>query len=192
MTQERTVFVLVCDAVETHLLTAGDAATLREMARAAATGGAAAVFVTESLLGDPLVLAAGLAAAVPELRLGARITFSGESRHPAMLAREVTSLDLVCGGRSALCFAPPLADDLAEAIALCRALWGSGEVVSEGPRFPVRAARNRARPSRDGGAGPSVVVDLTGGETLPDALHGLVDLVLRPTSDPTVCAMERP
>jgi alkanesulfonate monooxygenase SsuD/methylene tetrahydromethanopterin reductase-like flavin-dependent oxidoreductase (luciferase family) len=178
--------------VEVHLLAAGDAATLREQAKEAATGGAAAVFITESSLGDPLVLAAGLAAAVPDVRLGARMTFSARSRHPAMLAREVTSLDLVCGGRSAVCFTPPFADTLAEAITLCRALWEVGEVVSEGPHFPVRAGRNRARPLGRGDTGPIVVIDLTGGETLPGALDGLIDLVLRPTARPAVCAMERP
>jgi alkanesulfonate monooxygenase SsuD/methylene tetrahydromethanopterin reductase-like flavin-dependent oxidoreductase (luciferase family) len=191
--------------VEAHLLEAGDVATLREQAEGSAAGGAAAVFVTEGPLGDPFVLAAGLAAGLageasaagagPELRIGVRLTFAGDSRHPAMLARDATSLDLVCGGRSIVCFAPPFEASLGEVIPLCRALWREGEVVSEGAevQFPVRAARNRARPAGGGEDSPLVALDLTGGD-VPASLRGLVaavDLVLRPTADPAVCAMER-
>ena len=68
-----------------------------------------------------------------------------------MLARDITSLDLVCGGRSVLCFAPPFGDSLEEAISVCRALWRAGEAVNEGPRFPVRAAANRSRPVGENG-----------------------------------------
>lgn len=182
---------LVCVAVEAHLLEAGDVATLREQAVQAAADGAAAVFATDGPLGDPLVLVAGLAAAVPALLLGARVTLSGDGRHPAMLARDMTSLDLVCGGRSILCFTPPFADPLAEAITLCRALWRKGEVVSDGPQFPVRAARNRARPADGRHETPQVAVDLTRGDALPNRLKGLVDLALRPSDDPAVCIMEQ-
>lgn len=183
--------VLICVAVDAHLLEAGDVATLREQAEQAVAGGAAAVFVTESSLGDPFVLVAGLATAVPGTWLGARTSLSGESRHPAMLAREMTSLDLVCGGRSVLCFGPPFDDPLAEAISLCRALWRDGEVSSDGPRFPVHAARNRARPLGRGDQSPLVALDLSGGETFPNPLGERVDLVLHATPDPRVCVMER-
>ena len=102
-----------------------------------------------------------------------------------MLARELTSLDLVCGGRSILCFAPPFAEPLAEAITLCRALWREGEVASDGPQFPVRARRNRARPA--GEHSPLIALDLTGGDEA-GSLGGPVDLVLRPTADPRSAA----
>lgn len=181
---------LVCVAVEAHLLEAGDVTTLREQAVRAAAGGAAAVLATEGPLGDPLVLVAGLAAAVPAVQLGVRVTLSGQGRHPAMLARDMTSLDLVCGGRSFVCFRPPFAGPAAEAITLCRALWREGEVTSVGSQYPIRAARNRARPA-DGDVSPLVALDLTGGDAMPDSLRGLVDLVLRPTADPAVRLMER-
>jgi alkanesulfonate monooxygenase SsuD/methylene tetrahydromethanopterin reductase-like flavin-dependent oxidoreductase (luciferase family) len=194
-------FALVCVAVDAYLLEAGDVATLREQADQAVAGGAAAVFVTEGSLGDPIVVAAGLAATVPGVRLGARLHFSGGGRHPAMLARELTSLDLVCGGRSVVCFTPPFTDTLAEAITLCRALWRDGEVAIDGPAFPVHAGRNRARPQGGADDSPLIALDFTGsggdgaadevaagGET---ALVALADLVLRPTPDPAVCRLER-
>ncbi|HVT42068.1 MAG TPA: hypothetical protein VHD39_03725 [Acidimicrobiales bacterium] len=188
--------------MEAHLLEAGDVATLREQAERAAAGGAAAVFVTEGPLGDPFVLAAGLAAGLPagaggpEVRIGVRLTFSGDSRHPAMLARDATSLDLVCGGRSIVCFAPPFEESLGEVIPLCRALWREGEVVSEGAdvRFPVHAARNRARPAGGGADSPWLALDLSGGDEVPASLRAwvaAVDVVLRPAADPAVCVMER-
>ena len=108
---------------------------------------------------------------MPDLLLGARIELGPTERHPAMLARDLTSLDLACGGRSVLCFAPPFTEELAEAAPLCRALWQAGEVVSDGPHFPVRAAANRTRPA--GERSPLIAFDLTAGDELPAVLgHG--------------------
>ena len=139
---------LTCLAVEGRFLQVADAARLRAEAARAGAEGAAALFVSAGALGDPIVQAAGLAPVVPQLLLGARVQLEGDGRHPALLARDLTSLDLVCGGRSVLCFAPPFAAPLAEAIILCRVLWHSGEVVHEGPCFPVAA--RRTAPGRRG------------------------------------------
>jgi alkanesulfonate monooxygenase SsuD/methylene tetrahydromethanopterin reductase-like flavin-dependent oxidoreductase (luciferase family) len=159
---------------------------LRAGAVRAAAEGAAAVFLSEGALGDPIVLAAGLAPILPDLLLGARIALGQDDRHPAMLARDIASLDLVCGGRSVLCFAPPFTEPLAEAVSLCRALWQAGEVVSDGPHFPVRAATNRARPA--GERGPLIAFDLRAGDAQPGSV---ADLLLRPTSDtPDACLLE--
>jgi alkanesulfonate monooxygenase SsuD/methylene tetrahydromethanopterin reductase-like flavin-dependent oxidoreductase (luciferase family) len=190
LTGETPPGALVCVAVEGHLLQAGDGATLRQEAVRAAARGAAAVFVSEGPLGDPIVVAAGLGGSVPEVQLGVRVSFSRSGRHPAMLARDLTSLDLVCGGRSVVCFTPPFMGPLAEAIALCRSLWRAGEVVSDGPLFPVRAARNRARPPGGGVGSPLVALDLSDGDELPVSLDGMVDLVLRATGEPGIRAME--
>jgi alkanesulfonate monooxygenase SsuD/methylene tetrahydromethanopterin reductase-like flavin-dependent oxidoreductase (luciferase family) len=175
--------------VEGRFLQAVDAAELQaEAARAAATG-AAAVFVSASALGDPIVLAAGLAPMVPQLLLGVRVQLERDGRHPALLARDLTSLDLVCGGRSILCFAPPFAAPLAEAIFLCRALWHSGEAVHDGPCFPVRAAANRARPAGEGS--PLIALDLSTGDEVPSFLAGTADLLLRPDAEnPVACSLE--
>ena len=128
------------------------------------------MFVDETPLGDPIVLAAGLSPAVPDLLLGVRLTLAADGRHPALLARELTSLDLVCGGRSVLCFTPPFDDRLAEAVDLCRALWRDGEATSEGPHFPVAHVVNRPRPA--GAGSPRLALDLTGGGEAPAGLVG--------------------
>ena len=165
-------------------------AGLRQQAARAVAQGAGAVFLTGGPQGDPVVLAAGLAPLVPDVLLGARIELGPEERHPAMLARDLTSLDLACGGRSVLCFAPPFTEPLAEAAILCRALWQAGEVVSEGPCFPVQAAANRTRPAGEGS--PLIAFDLTAGEPLPTFLAAVGDLVLRPVpGSPDACRLER-
>jgi len=173
--------------VEGRFLQAEDAAHLREEAARAEAGGCDAVFVGEGPLGDPVVLAAGLSPAVPRVLLGVRLALAGDSRHPAVLARDLTALDLVCGGRSVLCFVPPFDDALMEAVALCRALWREGEATSDGPCFPVHAAVNRPRPA--GETSPLVALDLTGGEEPVAPLGAAADLLLRPTDDPAVCRL---
>ena len=172
-----------------RFLQANDTAGLRAEASRAEAEGAAAVFLRAGELGDPIVQAAGLAPDVPRLLLGARIGLDRRERHPAMLAREITSLDLICGGRSVLCFAPPFADSLEEAIAVCRALWRSGEAVCDGPQYPVRAAPNRSRPLDE--TGPLIALDLSSGEGVPRSLAGAADLLLRPADTSAACTLER-
>ena len=172
------------------MLQAADVADLRRQATRAATQGAAAVFVPGGPQGDPIVLAAGLAPVVPDVLLGVRIDLGPAERHPALLAREVACLDLACGGRSVLCFAPPFTEQLAEAARLCRALWQAGEVVADGPHYPVQAAANRARPADE--RSPLIAFDLTAGDELPDFLAGAGDLKLRAVKGtPATCRMEQ-
>jgi alkanesulfonate monooxygenase SsuD/methylene tetrahydromethanopterin reductase-like flavin-dependent oxidoreductase (luciferase family) len=176
--------------VEGRFLQAAGIAGLRQQATRAVAQGAAGVFVSSGPQGDPIVLAAGLGPLVPDVLLGVRIELGPEERHPAMLARDLTSLDLACGGRSVLCFAPPFTEPLAEAAHLCRALWQAGEVVSDGPYFPVRAAANRTRPT--GERSPLIAFDVTAGDELPAFLAAAGDLVLRPMiGRPDRCRLER-
>jgi alkanesulfonate monooxygenase SsuD/methylene tetrahydromethanopterin reductase-like flavin-dependent oxidoreductase (luciferase family) len=158
-------------------------AGLRAEATRAQAQGAAAVFLSDGPLGDPFVVAAGLAPVLSGVLLGARTRLSPEGRHPAMLAREVTSMDLVSGSRSVLCFVPPFTDALPEAIDLCRALWRPGVVDSRGPAFPVRAAASRPRPVGTGS--PRIALDLTAGDEVPAFLAGAADLLLRPIAGAT-------
>lgn len=176
--------------MEGRFLQAGDVAGLREQAVRAEADGVGAIFVADGPLGDPIVLAAGLGAAVPQVLLGARLQLGEDGRHPATLAREFTSLDLVLGGRSVLCLLPPFtpADRLIEAVRLCRALWGEGDVTRDGPHFRVRAAVNRARPAS--ADSPLVALDLTESDEVPPALVGLADVLLRPDRDHGACRLE--
>jgi alkanesulfonate monooxygenase SsuD/methylene tetrahydromethanopterin reductase-like flavin-dependent oxidoreductase (luciferase family) len=180
---------LVCVAVDARFLQAGGVAGLRAEAARAGADGAGGFFVSRGTLGDPFVMAAALSLSVPRGLVGVRLGLSEDGRHPAILAREVTCLDLVCGGRSVLCFTPPFDGRLAEAIALCRALWREGEADSAGPHFPVHAAVNRPRPARDGS--PLVALDLTGGAAPPGVLSDAADLLVRGTEDAAVGRVER-
>ncbi len=149
------------------------------------------MFLTEGPLGDPFVLAAGLSEAVANVQLGVRVALSTDRRHPTMLAREATSLDLVCGGRTVLCFQPLVThlEALAEALVLCRAMWRNGEAVSDGPRYPVPGAVNFPSPAT--ATSPLLALDLTGSDAgAAEALRGAVDLVLQPTDRTSVCLLE--
>ena len=189
MTGEWPSGVLTCVAVEGRFLQADNGSELREQARAAAADGADAVLVSHGALGDPIVLAAGLADCVPQTWLSVRLGLAQDGRHPAMLARDMTGLDLVSGGRSVLCFQPPFTDELAEAIRLCRALWRAGAVQSDGPRFPARAPAARARPMSE--ASPQIGLELVTGAEIPASFDGLTDLLVRATPDPAIYDMER-
>jgi len=181
--------------------------------------GASAVVVRPGPLGDAVVLAAGLSSSVvgAGVLVGALVDLGRDGRHPALVARDLTGLDHVSGGRSIVACPPPFDDALAEALALCRTMWREGHAASDGPAFPVSGARHHPRPRREGG--PAVALDLTAGggggdgdgdggragmgpgrgaeragsavPALPAALRELADFVLWPTDQPSVCRMER-
>ncbi len=161
----RAVTCLAVDGRSLRVLRAEDVAELRAEAIRAERGGIDAVMVAESPLGDPFVLAASLSEAVPSLVLGVHVVLGdyGEGRHPALLAREATSLDLVCGGRTVLCFAPPFGDGLSEAIGLCRSMWRDGTATSDGSGVSPWRMRVANRPrSPAGPESPLLALDLTG------------------------------
>ena len=169
----------MCVAVEGLFLDEPDVAALRAATEQAERDGVAAVFLTDGPLGDAVVLAAGLGAWSEGLLLGVRISLEDQPhRHPALLAREMTAFDDVCGGRAALVFRGPFTEGTTEAIALCRAMWRTGVAVSDGPHYPVAGAINNPRPERPGG--PPIAVDLTDGSAAAPALLALCDLVLVP------------
>jgi alkanesulfonate monooxygenase SsuD/methylene tetrahydromethanopterin reductase-like flavin-dependent oxidoreductase (luciferase family) len=169
--------------VDARFLQESTVADLGAAVRRAAADGVSAVFLTSGPLGDAITLAAGLCAAAPTLLFGIRTNLSTEPhRHPTVLAREMTAFDLVSGGRSLLAFTPPFsdADAVAEAMALCRAMWRDGVAASEGPVYPVAGAVNRPKPRQDGG--PPLALDLTDGMPTDRQLMELADLLLLPPS----------
>ncbi|HWF15288.1 MAG TPA: LLM class flavin-dependent oxidoreductase [Acidimicrobiales bacterium] len=187
------------DGHSLRVLRAEDVAGLRAEARRAAQEGMEAVLLGEGPLGDPFVLLAALSDDVPGLLLGAQVILGtgtdGKRRHPALLAREATSLDLVCGGRTLLCFAPPFGDGLEEAIGLCRAMWRDGTATSEGPVYPVAGALNRPRPAREDS--PLLALDLTepGARDEAGGRAALADMVVvsgeEGEGSGSVCRLER-
>jgi alkanesulfonate monooxygenase SsuD/methylene tetrahydromethanopterin reductase-like flavin-dependent oxidoreductase (luciferase family) len=153
----------------------------------AVPSGVDAVFLADGPLGDPIVLAAGLAGRLgdrlPDLLFGVRISLGPQPhRHPTIVAREMTTLDHVTGGRTVLAFMGPFNQDtseaVSEAISLCRDMWSEGVGVSEGPRYPAVRAIIQPLPVRLGG--PPIALDLTAESAPPPdaALLRMCDLVL--------------
>ncbi|HUZ08897.1 MAG TPA: LLM class flavin-dependent oxidoreductase [Acidimicrobiales bacterium] len=120
---------------------------------------------------DALTLAGGLAEVATTLTLGV-IADVVDARHPAVLARDVTCLDQVSAGRSAVLLfdsgparpgsvqgAPgdPLGR-LGEAAAICRSLFTHAEPAGSGRFFRLGEVNDRPRPVQLGG--PGIVVDL--------------------------------
>jgi alkanesulfonate monooxygenase SsuD/methylene tetrahydromethanopterin reductase-like flavin-dependent oxidoreductase (luciferase family) len=178
------------------LLREDDVERLRAAAARAESEGAGAVFLGPSALGDPFVLAAGLSATVTRPLLGVCVRLSSAERHPALLAREATSLDHICGSRTVLCFLPPFGDATGEAIALCRALWRDGVAAHGGVEYVVEGAVNRPRPPKEGS--PLIALDATGsmggeGEAAapPSGITDAADLILLPSQEPDHCRVER-
>ncbi len=175
--------------MEGRLLQAADLPGLRDACRQAEAEGAGALFLTDGPLGDPIVLAAGLVGITGSLLLGVRVAVGrGPERHPSVLAREMTALDHVCGGRSVLAFLPPHTDAVAEAARLCRAMWRNGTAVSEGPLYPVAGAVNL--PRSPGPQSPRLALDLTDGSAAVPDLCELVDLLLVPSEREGVCQVQ--
>jgi alkanesulfonate monooxygenase SsuD/methylene tetrahydromethanopterin reductase-like flavin-dependent oxidoreductase (luciferase family) len=141
-------------------LQADDLAGLRAEAAQAEQENVGAIMVGAGPLGDPFVLLAGLSDAIPGLTLVARVTLEEDGRRPTLLAREATSLDLVDGGRTVLCFSPPFGEGLGEAMRICRAMWRDGTATNEGPVYPVENALNRPGPADE--ESPLIALDLTG------------------------------
>lgn len=165
---------------------------IRDRARRAHAEGAGALIVPEGPAGDPLVLAGALASTVSQGLLGVCVRLDGgQRRHPTVLARDMTSLDLLCNGRSLLCFAPPFGPAHVEAIELCRQMWEAGTATSDGPIYPVPGAVNRPWPAAE--QSPQLALDLTAAEVaVPSGLAEAVDYLLRPGPSPDVCLVERP
>jgi alkanesulfonate monooxygenase SsuD/methylene tetrahydromethanopterin reductase-like flavin-dependent oxidoreductase (luciferase family) len=178
--------------VDGWFLPGDDVVEMQEQARVAQDEGVGALIVREGPAGDPLVLAGALAATVSQGLLGVWVGLDGgERRHPTVLARDMTALDLLCNGRSLLCLAPPFGPAHFEAIALCRQMWQEGTATSDGPIYPVPGALNRPRPA--GEHSPRLALDLTAAEAaLPPGLTRVVDYLLRPGRAPHVCRLERP
>ncbi len=113
------------------------------------------------------------AEATSELRVGS-LVFDVDYRHPVMLAKEMATLDLVSEGRlevglgagwlredyhaAGLPFDPAATriERLAEAVEVCRGLWGPDPVCFDGAHYQVQGLVGTPRPHRPGG--PPVLI----------------------------------
>jgi len=121
---------------------------------------------------DPMLEAyavlSGLAARTSRARLGALVT-AVTYRNPALLAKEVTTLDVISGGRAVLGIGaawnedehagygfsfPPVAERferLEEALAICRAMFTEEAPTFAGRYYSIDGALNFPRPVQAGG-----------------------------------------
>jgi hypothetical protein len=158
----------------------GGAVALRQVAALAESAGFATLWFAEAprapVLGatvwsDPFVLAASCVRDAPSLHLGV-VAGDGGDRHPSVVAREVTALDHVSGGRAALRLAYP--GRAAEAARVCRGLFTGGETTVDGPVYRTDHAVNLPPPVQPGG--PPLVAQVEADELEGD-LASVVDAV---------------
>jgi hypothetical protein len=121
-----------------------------------------------ALHADGCTVAAYLAPATSSIHLGVTIG-DRDGRHPSMAARDVTALDHVTGGRSALQLRYASAID---AVAICHGMFNFDTTTVNGREFHTQGAVNRPPPLQQGG--PPLVVDVSGGGDIPP---GTVDAV---------------
>jgi F420-dependent oxidoreductase-like protein len=126
---------------------------------------------------DSYTLLGALAARTERVQLGAMVT-GVTYRNPAHLAKMVTTLDVISGGRAILGIGgawydveheglgfdfPPVGerlDRLEEALQICRAMFTEEAPSFEGRHYRIREARNVPRPVRPGG--PPILVGGSG------------------------------
>jgi alkanesulfonate monooxygenase SsuD/methylene tetrahydromethanopterin reductase-like flavin-dependent oxidoreductase (luciferase family) len=174
----------VCAAVEGRFLNEPSVEALRAATERAREDGMGAVFLTDGPLGEALTLASALSAVTSGILLGVRTSLRA---HPALLARDMTTFDLVARGRTAVAFMGPHDAATVEAIGLCRGMWRDGIGVNAGPFFPVPGAVNRPRPFT--AAGPLVALDLTDGLGAPTEVVAVCDVVLIAAGSPVPDAL---
>ncbi|HXQ60305.1 MAG TPA: LLM class F420-dependent oxidoreductase [Acidimicrobiales bacterium] len=159
------------------------------IATTAESAGFDSLWVMDHLLQIPVVgeidepmfeaytLLGGLAARTRRARLGAMVT-GVTYRNPALLAKEVTTLDVLSGGRAVLGIGaawfqgehdalgfdfPPLTerfDRLVEALVICRAMFTQDAPSFEGRYYRIAGAVNRPPPVQPGG--PPILVGGSG------------------------------
>lgn len=186
-----------------------------DMARAADEGGFRSLWVMDHFyqlppLGGPsrpmleaYALLGALAASTRRIELGALVT-GVTYRHPAILAKQVTTLDVISGGRAILGLGaawydvehmgygipyPPVGermDRMEEAVQICRAMFTEEAPSFEGSYYCIESARNVPRPIRPGGppiliggAGPKRTLRAVAKYADMCNLHGGPDTVRR-------------
>ena len=148
-----------------QLASAPDARTWRDRARAAEDLGYAALWMPDHFdhQWGPLVGLTAAATATSTIRIGS-LVFDNDYRHPAVLAKEMATLDIVSEGRVELgmgagwmksdydelgiAYDPPgtRVDRLEEGVGVVKAMWAEGRADFDGRHYRLRQATNRPRP----------------------------------------------
>jgi probable F420-dependent oxidoreductase len=163
---------------------AGSGKAWAEKARWLEASGFDVLLVPDHLVGPrlaPVAALAAAAAATSRLRVGT-LVFANDFRHPAVLAKETATLDLLSDGRlevglgtgwmaedyrrAGLVFEPPgvRVSRLEEAIAVLKGLWGDGPFSFDGEHYRIEELDQRPTPAQRprprlllGGGGPRML-----------------------------------
>lgn len=155
-----------------------------EQARRLEGSGFDVLLVPDHLIGTrfaPIAALMAAACATTRLRVGT-LVFANDFRHPAVLAKEAATLDLLSEGRlelglgtgwmaadyagSGLAFDPPgvRVERLAEAIAVLKGLWADGPFTFEGRHYRIDGLDQHPKPLQRphprlllGGGGPRML-----------------------------------
>ena len=142
-----------------------DARALAESARKAEALGYSALVITDHLLGQlaPVPFLATVAAATQRLRIGTFV-FNNDLRHPAVLAQDLASLDVLSGGRLeigvgagwnraeydaigiAFDHARTRVERLAESVAILKGLFGPEPFSFAGQHYRIERLDGRPKP----------------------------------------------
>ena len=149
----------------------------RAVAVAVEASGAGAIWIAAGEE-DPCTLAGSLVCLTTSVLLGAVTGCAPTDRPPSILARDVTALDVLSGGRAAVQLAGDDVDRLAEAAHVCRLLFTEDSPSYRGHHFVLEGAANRPPPVRSGG--PPIVVAPGEGAMTDEAARALsgVDAVV--------------
>jgi len=148
-----------------QLSSAPDSRTWRDRAKAAEDFGYATLWMPDHFDSQwgPLVGLTAAATATTSIRIGS-LVFDNDYRHPAVLAKEIATLDIVSEGRVELgmgagwmksdydelgiAYDPPgtRVDRLEEGVRVVKALWGEGKADFDGSHYQLRQASGRPRP----------------------------------------------
>jgi probable F420-dependent oxidoreductase len=166
------------------LRAAGTGAEWAAQARRLERLGFDVLLVSDHLVGPrlaPLAALAAAAASTTSLRVGT-LVLANDLRHPAVLAKEAATLDVLSGGRfelgigagwmradydqAGLRYDPPAVRiaRLAEALQILEGLWGERPFAFSGRHYAIEAAEQRPRPVQRprppiliGGGGPALL-----------------------------------
>ncbi|WP_240778072.1 TIGR03621 family F420-dependent LLM class oxidoreductase [Nonomuraea basaltis] len=155
-----------------------------EKARRLEGAGFDVLLVPDHLVGPrfaPIAALTAAACATDRLRVGT-LVFANDFRHPAVLAKEAATIDLLSGGRlevgigtgwmaddyagAGMTLEPPgvRVERLREAIAVLKGLWGDGAFSYEGEHYRIDGLDQRPKPAQRphpplllGGGGPRVL-----------------------------------
>lgn len=148
-----------------QLASAPDVRTWRDRARAAEDLGYATLWMPDHFdhQWGPLVGLTAAAVATTTVRIGS-LVFDNDYRHPALLAKEMATLDIVSEGRVELgmgagwmksdydefgiAFDPPgtRVARLEEGVQVVKAMWAEGKADFAGAHYRLSQASNRPRP----------------------------------------------